>query len=129
MIGPKAVAVPNRRPLGVIRCINKLARVGDGIERFSPLDVDLIQYAARIMGPYFEVRQAEKRRVDLLGRISHEIMSPIVSIRGTADRLVRKARNLSTVEIVSLAEDIFSHGTTLHPHFQFDSDLPTFQRP
>jgi signal transduction histidine kinase len=101
--------------IGVIRCANKLTYVGNVIDSFSDADLDILKYASRIIAPYTELVQTEHRRVALLSRISHEILSPIVSIRGTASLIVQKSaeQRLNLVEAVSLASDILVHATIL----------------
>ena len=99
--------------IGVIRCVNKRAYVGEHVDSFSNSDVERIKQAASLMSPHFQVFQGEQQRVGLLSRISHEILSPVTSIRGTADHIKQKGDKLSSKEAVALADDIFTHATTL----------------
>lgn len=105
--------VGRRTSIGVIRCANKLTYSKQLVDCFSDADLEMLEYIGRIIAPYIELAQAEDRRASLLSRISHEILSPIASIRGTADHMLRKSTTISLVEAMALTADIQVHATML----------------
>jgi signal transduction histidine kinase len=100
-------------PIGVIQCANKRTYIRQNVDSFSPLDVNKLTYVATVIAPFIQLLQTERRRVSLLSRISHEILSPITSMRATAERIATKP-GVSFEEVRALASDIVVHGTLVY---------------
>lgn len=101
------------RPLGVIRCVNRVGWITGDLEAFSQRDEEELSYVVEVMAPYIQLLQAERRRVAILRRVSHEIQMPIVSIGGTASVMKMHGEGLETNEALSMADDIETQSNLL----------------
>lgn len=103
----------NKQNLGVIRCANKLGYGRNGPDYFSQADVALLKWASMIAGPYLRTLQHEKTQNAMLKQLSHEVDSPIVSIRGTADLIITSADRMPYQRWIALCRNIRTHATML----------------
>ena len=76
--------------LGVIRLVNRTNPMTGFIDFFSNKDKDLMDYACKLICPYMEIERNEKENDRFLMQATHEMQAPLISIKGTADRLLRK---------------------------------------
>lgn len=76
--------------LGVIRFTNRLNPNSRSLDYFSNEDLELVQEAANLVTLYMERDYAERIRGAYAMQMAHEVKTPAMAIRGTADRLSRK---------------------------------------
>ncbi|MHB8762873.1 MAG: sensor histidine kinase [Deferrisomatales bacterium] len=76
--------------VGVIRFANRLNALAPVMDYFSDEDLAVLQHACTLLALYLKNEQNEQRMVAFSRQMSHEIMTPAVGIRGTADVLIRR---------------------------------------
>jgi signal transduction histidine kinase len=77
--------------IGVVRFINKTNQHNsDVIDFFNKIDIELFQHACSLLSLYIDFSFKEQERVSFIRKLSHEIRTPALGIRGTMDRYIKK---------------------------------------
>ena len=88
--------------VGVLRCRNKQGATLAGFNMFSEDDLAIVDAIAQAALPHLQVRMAEERHRKAVGRITHELKTPIMAIRGATEMAQRRIDRLRNVTPTTL---------------------------